>query len=548
MAQLDDEQLIDERMKILAQERKGFFETTQQQVKQNKETIQQLRTENQELKAIVAAGKRGPGMVQQLELTPLDRTICSLTLQLDRSRAEEKEKLHVARSEQAKLEDVAVTSQPLLTEESLLTRRIRMLENRLDRSLIKYNEALSIKRTYEEIVRRLREERVGFDNQLAAIERTLRAKNHDYQELLKMSHAANHAKESAKRELQQFKSAFDEERRTKDRELSERKSYVQAKVDQTQKLERREKSLRMEEADEARRRAEGGTDDIGHGKRGGAASSNSATRGGTERSAEEDARLSKYEAAFKAMKDATGVSDVQEVLQRFLSHEDTHRNLVAMSQEAQSRVDQLKAEKAELASRLEDLRYSGSGQLGSRRIVEEFEIHLAEAENTMRLRRSRYEELTMLLISIKAGVEHLAENLASYRTDLAVPLLADDEATVDVLRVCEQKLASLADDVSPAELAVIEAADGALHRGGGGAAAAAGMSLDMSAHNRRVKLPRDEDGEDDDDGVAGAHHGGAGADDAGDDDAVLKRDQVKKIAANAIQREQKKLKRKKKDR
>ena len=49
-------------------------------------------------------------------------------------------------------------------------RTIRMLENRLDKAMIKYNEAMSIKKTYELIVKRLKDERVGYDNQLAAIE------------------------------------------------------------------------------------------------------------------------------------------------------------------------------------------------------------------------------------------------------------------------------------------------------------------------------------------------------------------------------------------
>ena len=48
--------------------------------------------------------------------------------------------------------------------------------------MIKYNEAQSIRRTYEQIVKRLKEERIGFDNQLAAVERTLKAKDHDLEE------------------------------------------------------------------------------------------------------------------------------------------------------------------------------------------------------------------------------------------------------------------------------------------------------------------------------------------------------------------------------
>ena len=46
-----------------------------------------------------------------------------------------------------------------------------------------------------QIVKRLKEERVGFDNQLQALERTLQAKQRDYEELLFLSGDANHARE-----------------------------------------------------------------------------------------------------------------------------------------------------------------------------------------------------------------------------------------------------------------------------------------------------------------------------------------------------------------
>jgi coiled-coil domain-containing protein 151 len=43
--------------------------------------------------------------------------------------------------------------------------------------------------------------------------------------------------------------------------------------------------------------------------------------------------------------DATGVSDVNEVIQKFLTQDETHNNLVAMTKEAQARIDQLNEEK-----------------------------------------------------------------------------------------------------------------------------------------------------------------------------------------------------------
>ena len=80
--------------------------------------------------------------------------------------------------------DLELNSQRPHMEDNEFTQCIRSLENNLDKAMIKYNEAQSIRKTYEQIVRRLKEERVGFDNQLSAIERTLGSKMRDCDELL----------------------------------------------------------------------------------------------------------------------------------------------------------------------------------------------------------------------------------------------------------------------------------------------------------------------------------------------------------------------------
>jgi chromosome segregation ATPase len=519
-AAADDDTTLRDRLALMETDRKSFFESSQGELRRNKEEIQRLRNENNELKMTIAAAKRGGGHVIEKELVQLDQSIHTLTLKLDKLRHLGDTKREEIERLQAKLGEIKTESEPLLTEDSFITRRIRMLENRLDKSLIKYNEALAIKKTYEQIVHRLREERVGFDNQLAAIERTLTAKDNDYQELLKMSHDANHAKELAKKELQDFKAAFDDERKAKDRELAERKLYVQNKVDQTQKLEKREKALRQKEADEARSKLEEEAN-AGGGKNRGNGNALLSQRSSTDvLSPEDEERLFKYETAYKTIRDATGITDVNDLLYKYVHQEETHRNLEQMIREAQSRIDQLNVEKSELTAKLDDLRYSGSGQLGSRRIVEEFEIHLQEAGHTREANGERYEHLAKLLIDLKAGVEHLVEKLAAFRPEMTPPPVSD-ETVVDVLKLLEQKLVSLADEVVPTD-----AAEDALVT----------TATELPQHNRRVRLMGDEDEGDD------------GAPDPADDqedDAVLKRDQVKKISANSVQRETKKLRRKK---
>ncbi len=61
-----------------------------------------------------------------------------------------------------------------------LSRQTRSLENRLDAAMIQYNEAHGICSTYEHIVKRLKDEKVSFENQLTALERTLESKHQDF--------------------------------------------------------------------------------------------------------------------------------------------------------------------------------------------------------------------------------------------------------------------------------------------------------------------------------------------------------------------------------
>ena len=120
-----------------------------------------------------------------------------------------------------------------------------------------YSPAQSIRKTYEQIVKRLKEERIGFDNQLAAIERTLKAKEKDLEELVLMSHdaqvhserlrgsvwintaartpaklttPAQHAKEVAKAELLKQEHRLMEEKRQREKELADRRALVQQKA------------------------------------------------------------------------------------------------------------------------------------------------------------------------------------------------------------------------------------------------------------------------------------------------------------------------------
>merc|ERR1719160_2154336 len=326
-----------------------------------------------------------------------------------------------------KLKELEVDSTLPGSETSPQMRQIRVLENRLDKAMIKYNEAQSIRKTYEQIVKRLKEERIGFDNQLAAIERTLKAKERDYEELLLLSHDAYHAKEMAQAELHRFEQGVMEERNQRDKEVQEKKVLVQQRVEMNQRLEQRERMLKQQQdLDKAGELALKTTS---------AMAELAAGMSHTE-AEEERQRMQDYEEAFRRIKEATGVSDVNEVIQKFLTQEDTAHNLMNLSKENQNKIDQLTEERRKLRAQVEDLKFSGGGNIGRKQVVDDFETHLTEAT-------SKYERMAMVLINMKAGINHIADKLKHIKLDGESPIEMSDETVEEVLSQCELKLSKL---------------------------------------------------------------------------------------------------------
>lgn len=208
----------------------------------NKDDIRRLRDDNKDLRQKLAQLQKTTGSEESKdEQKHLEREIDKLRKindEMKNKSARLRKELDIMRDS---VKDLELDSQRPHMEDNEYTRRIRSLENKLDKAMIKYNEAQSIRKTYEQIVRRLTEERVGFDNQLAAIERTLSAKQKDYEELLLLSGDANHARETALGELERVRAGYEEERKKREKELRERHQSVQLRRQMLERMKYRER-------------------------------------------------------------------------------------------------------------------------------------------------------------------------------------------------------------------------------------------------------------------------------------------------------------------
>ena len=125
----------------------------------------------------------------------------------------------------------------------------------------------------------------------------------------------------------------------------------------------------------------------------------------------QEAKISSYEEALAKIKDATGVSDIQEVVDRFLNQGETKTHLEQLKEENSRQLARLKEDREKMRAQFEDMKYSGEAKMSTyvclphacwlvdggcryiylefihyprgQRMLEEFETHLNEAKSKL---------------------------------------------------------------------------------------------------------------------------------------------------------------------
>ncbi|KAJ3014258.1 hypothetical protein HKX48_005240 [Thoreauomyces humboldtii] len=499
MRQYDKTTIVDEelhdlklRFELLEGDRKAYYETSQWAIRQNKEEVSHLRIQNKELSDAIAKVKKSEadGASTRVSMTELDRAdqrICEMHKKYDELQADARSKdsrLRLMTDQLADLGREADTVRSNL-QDSPQAKEIRMLENRLDKATIKYNEAQAVKKTYERIVERLQEERLGFDNQLTSFERTLKVKKQDAGELEMMSRDANHAKEVAKAELARFEQQINEERKQREKDLQQRKELVKQKMEVADKIDWKKLQL-DDQANDLATSAEASKEQYDEAR---------------------ERRISEYEENMRLVKEATGVSDMNEVISKFQSQGDTHAHLSALRRANEARGEELRKKKGDAMRVYEEMRYSGEAKHAhARRMIGEMRVHAEEGEKSCGESRVRYERIARLMENARAGVMHLSAKVDGIQLPdgTAAPKPSSEDSVVQVLEVCIRKLEHLANNVQGKEVPEAVVPQPAAQQPAGEPTSIFQVSpSQLPVYNTRVKLRpvefEESGGEDDDD-------------------------------------------------
>eukprot|EP00745_Piridium_sociabile_P021402 TRINITY_DN32914_c0_g1_i4.p1 TRINITY_DN32914_c0_g1~~TRINITY_DN32914_c0_g1_i4.p1 ORF type:complete len:437 (+),score=186.58 TRINITY_DN32914_c0_g1_i4:272-1582(+) len=379
--------------------------------------------------------------------------------------------------------------------------QMRYLENSYDKVSMKTEEAKQVQRVYLDIKARFEQEAQNYPTKLDAIESEIRRTRAELKELKAMHNDAELSKEASVSELQRLEETVYAERKKREVELQKMKKEADEKKMQHERIEKRLAQRGSISQDEL-----------------------SPQEKGALSGEEQQQKITTYEEAFRQIKEATGVADTWEVVERFENQGHTTEHLEELKKDNEKQILRLREDKGNLQKEFEEMKYSGEAKLSSgQMMLEEVESHLAKEEQRRDDADEKLQRASRTLVQVKAGVEHLADKLYHLKANKGhVPTAqiapSSDEYVLDQLSTSEEKLLKLLEELDGKDLneTLRQMEEEEYH---------ASIEGKLPQYNTRVKLPttqRDFDYGDDDE-------------DSGEDDGeVPNRNAIKKNSQNII--------------
>lgn len=443
---------------LLDGDKKAYSESSQWTIRQNKDIISQLRHENKMLRVKLSRKMKADddvisevfhshnqqppaelrGVSGEVAVRKFDQTVCEMLkkrnkLQHARRSREQMLAQLSAQVEVMQGERKAIETAPAGDSEA--ASQLRQLENRLDKVVVKCSEASHICKTYEMILQKLQEECLGFDNAIAALEKGISGRKTQLEDLESMCNDAQLARDMAKLELGRQEQSMAESRRERERILADYRKQAEEKKDFKEKVERR---LRKSSTHHSSGQLDSSLD--------------------SSLQEEQEEKISSYEEALAKIKDTTGVSDILEVVARFLNQGDTRAHLEQLQSEHSQSLARLQEDKERLQAQFEEMKYSGEAKMSSgQRMLEEFGLHLDEAKKKCEESKVRADQTSKLLAQVKNGVQHLSEKLQHIKmpqSHVLKPRVAEgsEEHVLQQLAASEQRLVSLTEELASRDL------------------------------------------------------------------------------------------------
>lgn len=258
---------------------------------------------------------------------------------------------------------------------------------------------------------RLRKNQLMFDAHIKSMEDALKAGRKELNDVTGYLRQLEIAKDEAMIEMKRTQAKLAGDRRARERELAERQAEVTAARKMDEWRQQRE-MIRQEMAAEMR----GDLSADQEARLTAALAEKEAANEALKLASKERAdRAAALEEAFMAIKQATGVSTVEEMVDKFLNQDSTQQALEADQVDAEAKLAKVKKAKEAAATAFASMKASGLGGVElNRDMYIKLEEEIAETKAQLKVSKASSERLQHVLVAVRQGAVGLAQRLAPF--------------------------------------------------------------------------------------------------------------------------------------
>eukprot|EP00128_Syssomonas_multiformis_P012257 Colp12_sorted_trinity150504_noHs@18467 len=289
-----------------------------------------------------------------------------------------------------------------------VNKQIRVLENRLDKALVKFNESLAYNKRLREQIDDLRRERVVFDNIYKKLEKELAEQKKAMAEIIEASNQAYEARDEAQAKMITLKEKADKELAAYNMELKE----LTRVLEHDRKLKT---FMGVKTQERAGKDGQTGTqDDRTLPKK------QARTDAGKEAKAAGSTTqetVTSYEEAFARIREATGIQDIDKLVEKFIEVEDQNFSLFNYVNELNNEIEKLQEQIADIQADIEKFKGQGITMDNQRKkILKDLEEKLAATEAAADGYERRCAETSKVLNQLKTCIQTIFNRIGCDRS------------------------------------------------------------------------------------------------------------------------------------
>jgi len=303
-------------------------------------------------------------------------------------------------------------------------REIRRYESRLDKARIKFNEAQAHNNRLRENIDNLRKDRDSYDSIFKKLTKELSDKKNDVQKLIKSSNEAYKSRGDAQSEMMELKARADKEQhhfQKKLRHMGATMSKEQAAEDQSM-----DATVGRRRSNQYDALAEGNNSE--QKLRDSVAASGERIANNIKEIHLSKEKVRKFEEAFEMIQKATKISDINELVDAFITAEDRNFNLFNQVNDLTATMETQEKEIAEIKAQAEKFKTVGAG-IEADKIRKEILSNMQKKQKATAGKASlfekKYEDTLKLIAFMKENIQAIFEMVDCDKMPSAHKLLTE---------------------------------------------------------------------------------------------------------------------------